>query len=101
MKQIVGLRVNGCASKGAWIWIISDFNLPGQINGMEVLTTFNNSSSSSDGTAILITAYGSDEVQSRAQSLGAVYIEKPILLKSLDDAIHQSIPGREARGRLN
>ena len=57
MKQIVGLRVNGCASKGAWIWIISDFNLPGQINGMEVLTTFKNSSSSSDGTAILITAY--------------------------------------------
>jgi CheY-like chemotaxis protein len=72
--------------------IISDFNLPGEINGIEILTTFKTISGSSDGTAILITAYASDEVLSRAQSLGAVYIEKPILLNSLDKAISKASP---------
>jgi CheY-like chemotaxis protein len=81
--------------------IISDFNLPGEINGIEILTAFKTISGSSDGTAILITAYASDEVLSRAQSLGAVYIEKPILLNSLDKAIQQSIARRQAGGRLN
>jgi two-component SAPR family response regulator len=39
--------------------------------------------------AILITSGGSDEIKNRADSLGAVYMEKPIKLQELARTIEQ------------
>jgi two-component system response regulator (stage 0 sporulation protein F) len=67
--------------------VISDLNLPGKLNGIDILGALKTLPRKID--AILITGAGSDEVRSRAKSLGAVYMEKPVQLKELEQAIQQ------------
>lgn len=67
--------------------VISDLNLPGQLNGTDILHRLRQTRQKID--AILITACGSDEVADRAKSLGAVYMEKPIQLQELKRTIQQ------------
>ena len=69
--------------------VISDLNLPGALNGIDVLATLKTVQGRVD--AILLTGRGSDEVRRRATSLGAVYMEKPVALQELEKAIQQRV----------
>jgi DNA-binding NtrC family response regulator len=69
--------------------VISDVNLPGRINGIDVLAAFKTIPRKVD--AILITGAGADEIKRRANSLGAVYMEKPVSLKELEKTIQQRV----------
>jgi CheY-like chemotaxis protein len=61
--------------------IISDLRMPGRIDGMDIIT---HQQRVSPGTlCILVTAFGSDQVQRRAQDLAVTYLEKPISLPDL------------------
>ena len=65
--------------------VISDFRLPGKINGLDVLTYQN--SRDSGKRLILITAFGSEQAQAEAAAVGALYLEKPLSLRDLLDTI--------------
>jgi DNA-binding NtrC family response regulator len=65
--------------------IISDFRLPGTINGIDILK--HQRERSPGQRLVLITAFGSDQVQSEAQAIGAVYMEKPLSLWELLSSI--------------
>jgi DNA-binding response OmpR family regulator len=67
--------------------VISDLNLPGQINGIDILEALKTIPRKID--AILVTGRGSDEIKSRADSLGAAYMEKPVQLRELKKTIEQ------------
>jgi DNA-binding response OmpR family regulator len=67
--------------------VISDLNLPGNLNGLDILDALKTLPRKVDG--ILITGTGSDQVKRRARSLGAAYIEKPIQLRELEKTIQQ------------
>jgi DNA-binding NtrC family response regulator len=61
--------------------LISDLRLPGQLSGLDVLKRF--AKISPGKRLILVTAFGSDEIRTEAQALGAFYHEKPISLKDI------------------
>jgi len=61
--------------------VISDLRLPGEINGLDVLKHQNQTNPGK--RLILITGFGSDEVQSAAKQLGAIYLEKPLSMLGL------------------
>ena len=79
--------------------IISDLNLPGQITGLDILSSHRRNRCS-DGGAILITAWGSAEVRTQAEALGAVYIEKPIFLDELEKTTSTLCDSNPPRDRL-
>jgi two-component system, response regulator PdtaR len=61
--------------------LISDLRMPGMTDGMDVISF---QQRVSPGTAcILVTAFGSGQLQKQAQALGVVYLEKPITLPAL------------------
>jgi DNA-binding NtrC family response regulator len=62
--------------------VICDFRLPGKMNGIDVLKR--QEQTFPGNRLVLITAFGSDEVRSEAEALGAIYMEKPL---SLDDLL--------------
>lgn len=61
--------------------VISDLRLPGSINGLDVLKHYAKVRPGSG--LILVTAFGSAEVRSEAEKLGALYYEKPVSLAEL------------------
>lgn len=61
--------------------VISDLRLPGELNGLDVLKHQNQTDPGK--RLILITGFGSDEVQSAAKQLGAIYLEKPLSMRGL------------------
>jgi DNA-binding NtrC family response regulator len=65
--------------------VISDFRLSGTINGIDILK--HQRERSPGKRLILITAFGSAQVQSEAVALGAVYMEKPLSLSNLLSSI--------------
>jgi DNA-binding response OmpR family regulator len=67
--------------------VISDLNLPGNLSGIDILNALKNLPRQVDG--ILITGTGSNQIKSRAKSLGAAYMEKPIQLRELEKTIEQ------------
>lgn len=69
--------------------VISDLNLPGPINGLDVLAS--SKTLAREINAVLITGAGSDDVKYRANSLGALYIEKPVPLDELEKLIEQRV----------
>jgi CheY-like chemotaxis protein len=70
--------------------VITDLRMPGTTNGIDVLTV---QQQISPGTAcVLTTAFGNDDVQNQAHSLGAVYLEKPISLPELVSTISNVRP---------
>ena len=58
--------------------VISDLRLPGSANGLDVLKQC--ARTRPETGLILITSFGSDDVRSQADKLGALYYEKPISL---------------------
>lgn len=65
--------------------VISDFRLDGKVNGIDVLKHQNNRAGGK--RLVLVTGFGSAAVQIQAAELGAVYLEKPILLSDILDII--------------
>jgi DNA-binding NtrC family response regulator len=65
--------------------VISDFRLPGRINGIDVLK--HQQEKSQGKRLVLVTGFGSAQVQSEAEALGAVYMEKPLSLTDLLSSI--------------
>lgn len=61
--------------------LVSDLRMPGITDGMDVITC---QQRVSPGTScILVTAFGSAQLQKQAQALGVVYLEKPVSLADL------------------
>jgi two-component system response regulator (stage 0 sporulation protein F) len=61
--------------------VISDFRLPGRINGLDVLK--HQKTIAPGKRLLLITGFGSNDVQSKTEALGAVYMEKPLALNEV------------------
>lgn len=72
--------------------VISDLRMPGMANGIDVIAF---QQRVSPGTAcILITAFGSDQLQQQAHTLGVVYLEKPLSLPDLLSTITNLLTGK-------
>ena len=83
--------------------VISDLNLPGKLNGIDILDALKTITRRIK--AILITGRGSEEIKSKANSLGALYLEKPVQLQELETALEwrdasYPIEGSPARALL-
>ena len=65
--------------------VISDLRLPDPVNDIAMLQHQNETSPSK--RIVLITAYGSTEVQLQTKAMSALYMEKPLLLKNLLSSI--------------
>ena len=74
-------------SHGDFEVVISDFNLPGELTGIDILDHARALRGSI--TRLLITGHGSDDLRKRAELLGAVYMEKPVQLEALEMIIEQ------------
>jgi ATP-dependent Lon protease len=61
--------------------VISDFRLRGRLNGLDVLKQQN--AIAPGKRLLLITAFGSDDVRSATEEIGAVYMEKPVILSEV------------------
>ncbi len=69
--------------------VVSDLRMPGMTDGMDVIAC---QQRVSPGTgSILVTAFGSDQLQKKAQALGIVYLEKPLSLTVLVAQINDLI----------
>ena len=62
--------------------VISDFRLPGRLNGIDILKC-QREKRLPGNRLVLITAFGSAQVQKEAEAIGAVYMEKPLSLSEL------------------
>jgi two-component system, OmpR family, response regulator len=67
--------------------VISDLNLPGEISGIDILDVLATTPKKING--ILVTGRCSDEIKTRADSLGAAYMEKPLQIRELEKTIEQ------------
>jgi two-component system, OmpR family, response regulator len=72
-------------------FVISDLNLPGPLNGIDVLAALRAQRRKVD--AILITGNGSRETRDEVRSLGAVYMEKPVQLEEIERTIQLKANG--------
>ena len=61
--------------------VISDFRLSGRLNGLDILK--HQQERTPGKRLVLITAFGSAQVQAAAEAIGAVYMEKPLSLREL------------------
>jgi two-component system cell cycle sensor histidine kinase/response regulator CckA len=61
--------------------VISDLRMPGMVNGIDVIS-YQEQVSPATG-AILITGFGSKQIKGQVDSMGVVYMEKPIVLNDL------------------
>ena len=69
--------------------VISDLNLPGKLNGIDILAALKTITRRI--RAILITGRGSEETKRKANSLGAAYLEKPVQLQELETALQRRV----------
>ena len=69
--------------------VISDLNLPGKLNGIDILDALKTITRKIE--AILITGRGSEEIKSKANSLGAAYLEKPVRLQELESTLQRRV----------
>jgi two-component system cell cycle sensor histidine kinase/response regulator CckA len=69
--------------------VISDLNLPGGLDGIDILQALKTAPRKID--AVLVTGRGSEEIKRTANSLGAAYMEKPLHLRELERTIQQRI----------
>jgi DNA-binding response OmpR family regulator len=67
---------------------ISDLRMSGLIDGMDVIS--HQQRVSPDTSCFLVTAFGSDQLQKRAQEVNVIYLEKPVSLSDLLSKINAS-----------
>lgn len=70
--------------------VITDLRLPGRVKGLEILTHENRLNFSK---GILITAFGSEDVQKQTRVVGVGYLDKPVLLTRLLEKIEELLRG--------
>ena len=75
--------------------VVSDFNMPG-ITGLEFLNRIRQDHP--EMILVLITAYGTDELEEGVRQLGGGYINKPFELSFLAQLIKGLIQGKETKG---
>jgi DNA-binding NtrC family response regulator len=69
--------------------VITDLRMPGMVDGLDVIRY---QSRVSPGTgSILITGFGSAPVQSQVHSMGVIYMEKPLVLHKLLNAVRDMV----------
>ena len=68
--------------------VITDLNLPGKLNGIDILNALK---AVDHIEAILITGRGSEEIKSKANALGADYLEKPVQLRELENTLERRV----------
>ena len=68
--------------------VISDLRMPGYSDGMDVIS--HQIQVSPRTSCFLVTAFGSDQIQQRAQNLHVTYLEKPISLAHLLSEVRAS-----------
>jgi two-component system cell cycle sensor histidine kinase/response regulator CckA len=61
--------------------VVSDLRMPGVADGMDVIS--HQQKVDPDTLCILVTAFGSNQIQKRAHDLNVTYLEKPISLAEL------------------
>jgi DNA-binding NtrC family response regulator len=61
--------------------VVSDLRMPGVADGMDVIS--HQQKIDPDTLCILVTAFGSNQLQKRAHDLNVTYLEKPISLAEL------------------
>jgi DNA-binding NtrC family response regulator len=61
--------------------VVSDLRMPGLIDGMDVISCQQRVSPRT--LCILVTAFGSNQLQQRARTQSVVYLEKPVILADL------------------
>ena len=74
-------------SSMAFDFVISDLHLPGKLNGIDILNLAK--SFAHKVQAIMISGDCSQIAKDKADALGAVYIEKPIVLKEIARIIEE------------
>ena len=79
-----------CFTKKNYDVVISDFNMPG-ISGLELLTQIR--LTAPEVVLVLMTAYGTDEIETQARKLTEIYLTKPFELSVLVDFIKSLIEG--------
>ena len=72
--------------------VVSDLRMPGLADGMDVISSQRRVSPAT--ACILVTAFGSDQLQTRAQDLDVLYVEKPVSLAELLRMIKNSVIGK-------
>ncbi|MGZ8488811.1 MAG: response regulator [Candidatus Binatia bacterium] len=73
-------------------FVISDFHLPGKLNGIDILNLARNSPHPAD--AILVSGDALN-AKGKADALGIVYMEKPIVLKEVARIIGDKLRGNK------
>jgi DNA-binding NtrC family response regulator len=84
-EAVTGETAVDLISRMSFDVVVSDLRLPGRVNGIDVLR--HQSRHAPGKRLILITAFGSAEAQSEAETLGAVYMEKPVSLLDLATSV--------------
>jgi DNA-binding NtrC family response regulator len=73
--------------------VISDYRMPGSVNGVDVLNYYNLRYPGK--VKVLITAYGTDETQKQVEAVGGVFFRKPFMRGELLRALNSTrSPGR-------
>ncbi len=105
LPQGGGYEVKNCNSgesaldqlrNGSFDLLITDLRMPG-IGGLELLQQLHQISPTT--RSILITAYGSPDVERRAKSLADAYIPKPFKIKDFVQTVRQTLLLRPAVGQ--
>ena len=71
--------------------LISDLRLSGPIDGMDVISR--QQQVSPHTSCFLVTAFGSDQLQRRAQDISVIYLEKPLSLADLVNRVRLATRG--------
>lgn len=79
-------------------FVISDFHLPGKLNGIDILNFANRSPHTVDAILISGDAHNAKE---KAEALGIVYMEKPIALKEVARIIEDKLRSNKVAPRFS
>jgi CheY-like chemotaxis protein len=71
--------------------VISDYRMPGALNGLDVLKYYH--VRYPENVKVLITAYGTDETEEQVKALGGVCLRKPLLFRELLRALNSISAG--------
>ncbi|HWO40718.1 MAG TPA: response regulator [Candidatus Eisenbacteria bacterium] len=65
--------------------VITDYRMPGTVNGLEVLRHFH--TRHSGRVKVLITGYGTAETESAVKAMGGVFVRKPFMIEHLIETL--------------
>lgn len=78
--------------------IVTDMQMPG-MNGLDLLRHVRQTSPQT--AMILITGFGTPDLEKQVQQLGAVYLPKPFSLQEFIDTTHRTLMGEKECGEVD